>query len=250
MKKFLTVVILLNLMMAFGLAGFLLATGRLDKQKMGTILDLLRHRGSPEGLRTQVAGILEPGPATAPATQHEEPTTRSLAAASTTAAASASDRIAYAQQAIEQERLRLEREAQDLLQRQKLLETQRQEFDARQTQFDDLKKAYEAEVAATKTRLQKESFTRTLSLYGELKPRQVKEIFQGLEPQTVVDYLQAMDSEQATRIIAEFKTPAERKFIGQILERMRTPGMGPANNSTGGASAGTTMPAPAGQARN
>jgi len=42
-----------------------------------------------------------------------------------------------------------------------------------------------------------------------------------LNEDTVQQYLQAMDTRTATKIIKEFKTPAETAFIERVLERIR-----------------------------
>jgi hypothetical protein len=51
--------------------------------------------------------------------------------------------------------------------------------------------------------------------------RQVKTVFMGLDDQTVMNYLQAMPSRTAGKIIREFKSPEETSRIQRILERMR-----------------------------
>ena len=83
MKKilnFFTFMLILNLAGGLGLVGFLLATGRLDKQKSLAIVDLLKYQGTPDNLRDQVNEVLypttQPATATAPATQlrlHRKP---------------------------------------------------------------------------------------------------------------------------------------------------------------------------------
>ena len=51
--------------------------------------------------------------------------------------------------------------------------------------------------------------------------KQVKSIFMTLSEQTVQQYLQAMDTRTAGKIIKEFKTPDETAFIERVLERIR-----------------------------
>ena len=113
MKKipaFLMTFLILNVLMAGGLLGYVAATGRLDGPKVKTILDLVKHQGTPVELREQVAEILVATTRPA-ATQPEVVEVKSLEGAAASVAASASERIAYAQQAVEQEKLRLDREA-------------------------------------------------------------------------------------------------------------------------------------------
>jgi flagellar motility protein MotE (MotC chaperone) len=186
-------------------------------------------------------------PTTAPATAPAD-----LAAASATQAApaefaSASDRIAYAQHAIEQERLRLDRDAQDLQNRQKLLESQSKEVDARLAEVAAQRKKFEAEVAAHSAQTHDASFDRMLELYGELKPQQVKDFFMAMDPNLVASYLRAMDTDQSSRIIAQFQTEDEKTFILGVLSKLRTSGT---TSALADSATQPNSPARAGQARN
>ena len=62
----------------------------------------------------------------------------------------------------------------------------------------------------TTARQKDENFQRTVALYNDLKPKQVKELLMPLDTGLVADYFRAFDSERSTKIIAEFKTPEER----------------------------------------
>ena len=136
-------------------------------------------------------------------------------------------------------------------QRQKLLETQRQELDIKLAEIDAKRKSYDTEVAAAVPRVKKERFAKTLAMYSELKPKQEKEIFLGLEQQTVSDYITEMEADQATTVIGEFLSADERAFFAKILERIRVDGTGPANGSVGAGAPGAAMSAlSANQARN
>jgi hypothetical protein len=64
-------------------------------------------------------------------------------------------------------------------------------------------------------------FQDTLQRYEAMMPRQVKTIFMGLDDQTVMNFLQAMQPRTAARIIKEFKLPAEVTRIRKVLEMMR-----------------------------
>jgi len=229
-------IVLLNVLMAAGLVAFVVATGRLDGAKAQVIVDLVRKPGTPKDLRTQVAALLVAAPATAPATQAG---TRPGGPVPFTALASASDRVEYARQAMEQERLRLEREAQDLQHRQNLLDTQRREVEAALAKIDAEKKKFQAQVQAAEAKAKEENFTRTLALYRDLKSKQVKDLFMGMNEDLVADYFKALEAEQTTKIIGEFKTADERAFVGRVLERIRSGGTSPASGPGVGAA---TMP--------
>ncbi len=54
-----------------------------------------------------------------------------------------------------------------------------------------------------------------------MKPKQVKDVFAGLPEDVVVRYLRAMQPRQATKILSEFKTPAELERVKVLMERVR-----------------------------
>lgn len=64
-------------------------------------------------------------------------------------------------------------------------------------------------------------FQDSLALYEALPPKQVKDIFMTLDDSTVVRFLVAMDPLQASKILREFKAPAELTRVAALLERMR-----------------------------
>jgi len=117
--------------------------------------------------------------------------------------------------------------------RQNLLETQRTEIDARIAQVEKDKKDFQDRIRQTESDMRDENFVKTLNLYNELKPKQVKEIFVTLSPQTVEKYLRAMERERAARVIAEFKSTEDRQFIAGILERIRNSGISSATTQPG-----------------
>jgi len=236
MKKlfsFIMMIFLLNLLAAAGIVGYLLATGRLDKPKALVISDLLRHPGTPADLRTHVAEILVPHATTAPATG---PASRPATALGDTPA-TAEERIDFARQAMEQERLRLDAEKQNLRHEHELLERLQAKIDADRKKVEDDRKAFEQSVVQSATKGNQEAFARTLALYDELKPKQLKDLFMPpASPEEVAKYLAAMEPERAAKIISEFKTDPEKQQIGLVLKRLRETG-------TDSASAPPTTPA-------
>ena len=151
MKKFASffaLIAFLNLLILLGVIGFLVGTNRLDSAKAHTIADLLRHPGAPASLRDQVNDLLDKtAPATAPAAA-TGPTTQAGDMA-TGLGASAEDRLAFAHQAMEQERLRLQTQAQDLQHRQELLAREQSAFAVKLDSLEKDKKAFDQRVAAT-----------------------------------------------------------------------------------------------------
>jgi flagellar motility protein MotE (MotC chaperone) len=121
-------------------------------------------------------------------------------------------------------------------------DAQMMQLDQRQRELLDLKKQIDlanAKLAADRTALEKrekdladreqeaqklqddQGFQTSLSLYSAMPSRQVKNIFMTLNETTVQQYLQAMDTRTAGKIIKEFKTSDETAFIQRVLERIR-----------------------------
>lgn len=225
MGSFLMMLVVMNLLALGGLGGYLVATGRLDQPKAGAIVDLLRHKGTPEKIREQLYEIMEPAAATtsAPATQGSG--TAAVAEGSSgpgsVLGASASDRLEISRQVMEQERIKLEGEAQELRNRQKLLLDLQRDVNDRLAKMEKEKESYQKLVAADEGKGKEASFQKALALYDELKPKQIKEIFLGMPVDQVAGYVQAMEASRAGKIIAEFKSPTEQTFISGVLDRIR-----------------------------
>ena len=121
-------------------------------------------------------------------------------------------------------------------------DAQMMQLDQRQRELVDLKKQVDlasSKLAADRTALDKrekdlaereqeaqklqddQGFQTSLSLYSAMQARQVKNIFMTLPETTVQEYLQAMDTRTAGKIIKEFKTSDETAFIQRVLERIR-----------------------------
>ena len=76
MKKamaFISMFCILNFLVLAGLLGFLVQSGRLDKSKVQTISDMLKHSGTPKDLRENVDEFWKPVSATQPATASTRP---------------------------------------------------------------------------------------------------------------------------------------------------------------------------------
>lgn len=236
MKKLTSLFVLicvLNLFALIGLAGYLVGTGRLDKPKAAAIADMLRHKGTPEKFRETLYDILEPTPATTSAPASQPAIASDVSLPDPSFSTSAEKRIDAGHQAMEQERIRLENQAQELRHRQELLVQMQADVQVKLQKIDEDKKAFEAQVAQASAAGKDDSFQKTLALYDELKSKQVKDIFIGMTPDLVANYLQAMEPSRAGKIIGEFKSPSESAFIATVLDRIRASGTTSAIGSAG-----------------
>jgi flagellar motility protein MotE (MotC chaperone) len=222
-KRLLTAVmavLALNFLCAVGAAGWLFQSGRLDRQKLASMRQIVF------------------GPAT-------EPATRPAAAATTAPSGRLAEMLAQVSgkpmgQQVEMvqheldarsaELDRRERELQDL---QRQIETaradvfkQRQAVESRQTALDQREK--QAAALASDA-----GFQTDLQLYETMPPARAKAMFAGLDDPTVAQFLSAMEPRTATKIINEFKSPEELSRIQKIMERMRQPIASPQQTTAG-----------------
>lgn len=209
-------VLALNFLAVSGGVGYLVATKKLDKDKVHAIRE-----------------IIVGAPTTAPSTQPvaEVPTTQESAEDAPMLRLDALLAKAARKPAAEQlDMLRAELDAQaaTVERRMREVEDQRSQVAAAR---EDLQKEREKVVVsqqqldraqAEQTKLATDAgFQKTLDLYAILPTKQVKAIFLSLDDDTLVRYLQAMDAGRAGSILKEFKTPAETSRAQSLLEKMR-----------------------------
>jgi len=225
MKKIgslISVICIINILMLTGLVGYLWGTGRLNKPKAQAIADMLRQPGAPEGLREKLYNIMAPG--TNPATQTRPAASGASALPEGLAGAepaTAQERIDYVQKVLEAERLRLENEAQNLRQEQKKLASSLLQLEMDRGSLNDRIKAYEQTLASATTQSDTAGFQKSMALFDELKPKQVKDLLMVMPADQVARYVAAMEPDRAAKIIAEFKTAEEKTLLNQVLDKVR-----------------------------
>ena len=209
-------VLALNFLAVSGGVGYLVATKKLDKDKVHAIRE-----------------IIVGAPTTAPSTQPvaEVPTTQQSAEDAPMLRLDALLAKAGRKPAAEQldmVRSELDAQAATVERRMREVEDQRSQVAAAR---EDLQKQQEKVAAAQQlldhaqaeqTKLATDAgFQKTLDLYATLPTKQVKALFLSLDDDTLVRYLQAMDAGRAGSILKEFKTPAETSRAQSLLEKMR-----------------------------
>jgi hypothetical protein len=215
MKKLLTLIawtLAVNFLAAAGGVYFLFNSGKLDREKVQTIKDLVF------------------APATQPTTQPAEvrdPTTRpTLALEALLAQVSgrtAAEQVEFihrtfdAQSALLDSRFAaLEGQRNTINQAQDKLTRDREALAAAQAKL-------QASQDEQKKLLTDQGFQDTLNLYNTMQAKQVKTVFMSLTDDTMIKYLRAMEPRVATKIVKEFKTPAELARIAKVMEQMRQP---------------------------
>jgi len=215
MKKFFSVIawtLALNFLAAVGGIVWLYKSGKLDREKVHQIKELV-FAPATQPVEEQP----EPrDPTTQPTLKLEE----MLAKVS---GRSASEQVEFMQKTFEAERMILDRRLEDLRnQRRTLEEAKRQADKEREKLVADQKKLAAAQQEQAKL-VSDKGFQDTLGLYTTMPPRQVKTIFMTMSDETMVQYLRAMEPRTASKIMKEFKTADEEARIAKVMEKMREP---------------------------
>lgn len=200
----LSLMALVSLFSMAGFVGFLVATGRLDAERMEQIASVLRGEYSPQA-----------APASQPATQPAEP-------------ARLASRAEIERLALQKEFLRLaqERAQHEMEQRQALderiqLDVMRQleEIQARRQQAEEAPSARPAGQAAQPAATG-EGFEMELALFESLDPRKARDLLMQRKDPDIVRILMRLDSLRVKKIVDACKTESELAWIGRILNQI------------------------------
>jgi len=205
-------ILALNFLAALGGVVYLNRTGHLDKTTALAIKALLYPPPAPPA----------PPPA-APPDPTTQPTLLLDDLLRKASGRSALEQVNFIQETFDSRMAELDR-------RQVEINDQQNQVDLAKTQLATDRTALEKEKKAVADREQQDAklltdqgFQDTLQLYNSMRPTQVKQIFWTLDDKIVAEYLQAMDPGTASKIIKEFRTPAEITRIQGILELVRQP---------------------------
>jgi hypothetical protein len=210
-------VLSLNFLAVAGGVGYLIGTGKLDKEKGKEIAKIL---------------FPEPVPTTQPTTQPsdsdpDDPLLSIDELLVKTTGMSAAQQNEFLRSTFESMSAQLDR------QRREVMDLRRQ-VDFAQVQLAKDRATLDQRHQELNTRDQQQTaaatdkgFQESLAVYDAMKAKQVKDIFVSLEEETVVRYLQAMDPRRVSSILKEFKTPEELSKAQSLLEQMRKNGVTP-----------------------
>jgi hypothetical protein len=212
MKKLLTVLMLtlaMNFLAAVGGVAYLFQSGKLDKAKVAQIKDIVTGKGA----------ATQPSATTQPSSSGSRLNLTNLMANQT--GHSAVEQIEFLSRTFDARMLELDQRQRQITDLQRQVDLANQKLAADRAALDKREKDL-ADQQQQAQRLQSDQgFQTSLALYDSLPPKQVKTMFMALSEQTVQQYLQAMDTRTAGKIIKEFKSPDETSFIQRVLERIR-----------------------------
>jgi hypothetical protein len=204
----LALVLAMNFLAVAGFAGWLVKGGRLNKDKALAIREILFPSTQP----------------TAPATQPAEEEKGGLKLdelLAQTAGKPPEEQLGYIRQAFDAQMTQLERAQKELnaLRSQALMA--QQSARAEREALEKAIKEFQEKQALTEKLAADKGFQDSLAMYTTLPAKQVKTLFMGLDVETAVQYLQAMEPRTAARITKEFKSSDETDRLKQIMAKMR-----------------------------
>ena len=214
MKRLFQVMVMLlavNFLAMAGGVGWLYSGGRLDKQRLLAIKDVLfPPPPKPAGPATQPATQ----PVVAPLLKLEELLARS-------AGRPAAEQLDYIRRSFDAQMAQLERAHRELLQLQRQVELAQAQIVKDRSSLKTEQQALATQKQDAAKLATDQGFQDSLALYQTLPAKQVKSIFMSIDDDTVLRYLTAMEPRTSAKITKEFKSAQELERLKTILEKMR-----------------------------
>jgi hypothetical protein len=216
MKKLLSVIawtLALNFLAAIGGVAWLYSSHKLDRDKIHQIKDLV------------FAPATQPA-ATQPTTDGgrdatTQPTLRLEEMMAKVSGRSASEQVEFMQTTFNAHMALLDRRFQDLQNQRKTLDQVKGQIDKEREKLTADQKALAAAKDEQTKLLADKGFEDTLNLYNTMPAKQVKSVFMTMSDETMIQYLRVMEPRTASKIMKEFRTPAETERISKVMEKMR-----------------------------
>jgi flagellar motility protein MotE (MotC chaperone) len=223
-KKLWNVLVLtlaMNFLLLAGAVGYLYKTGRLDRERVHAIREMLfPPPPAADPASTQ--------PATRPTTQ---PVLKLEELLAQHAGLPAAEQVQLLQRTFDSRMAQLDRRQRQVEDLHTLVRNAEATLMAERVEFDKQRQALEGREREQAKLAGDKGFQDALKLYGTMKPKQVKDVFASLADDVVVRYLRAMEPRQAAKIIKEFKTPAEVRRVQALMEQVRAAESGSASAS-------------------
>lgn len=216
MKKFgqlLVLMLAMNFLAVAAAVGWLYQSGHLDKQRVGKIKEVVFPPAT------------QPVAATQPTTGTVDPTRAELdALLARHANLPAGQQAEFIRQAFDSQVAELDRRTRELQDLQSQVDLANTKLVADRAALEADRKKLTDDQEQAKKLATDQGFQDSLNLYNSMPAKQVKSIFMTLNDDAMSQYLRAMDSTTAGKIIKEFKTPDELERVQRILEMMRKGG--------------------------
>ena len=215
MKKLLSVfawTLALNFCAVIAGVAWLYSAHKLDRDKIHQIKDLVF---APTTQPAATQPTIDERQATT------QPTLRLEEMMAKVSGRSASEQVEFMQTTFNAHMALLDRRFQDLQNQRKTLDQVKSQIDKEREKLTADQKALAAAKEEQAKLLADKGFEDTLNLYNTMPAKQVKSVFMTMTDETMIQYLRVMEPRTASKIMKEFKTPAETERIGKVMEKMR-----------------------------
>lgn len=179
-----------------GFVGVLFASGRINREKLARIVDIVRETENEE----VVAEV---------SLKTDEQVWRA-----------SSDRIEAEKVAEEIDERRIDRLVRDLEAKYEMLEEVKQKIVADEKQLAVREAKFSQMMKDERERLQNEGFLEAMQIYSNMPPESVKNLFMTMEDRPVMEYLVLMDDRARKKIIKKFQMPEELEKIKRVINAL------------------------------
>lgn len=216
------IILLINHLGFAALVGWLMGTGRLDRQRLQSVRATFEKTIVQEQQENLQAKLLDEQ-------QRKQQQEKQHLSQVATGPMSIVRRISLEQQAEQLLLEKTERAVQDLASIRNRLDQEWRDLAKRTEELKQREQAFEQRLSQRAESLKDQDFQQAVKMYEQLKPKNVKSMFQELirsnQQSQVVEYLAAMQLRKAAAVLKEFKTPTEVVQATALVEGLRQRGI-------------------------
>ena len=221
MRTFFTatiLVLIINVLALGALAGWLGASGRLNKDRLRDAVAVFNHTIEEEA---RLAAEAEQAERDAQALAERALRMEQVAGGPVTP----ESRMASIQVVDDKRRALLERQKGEAEALKRQLDAQQRLIEQKIAELDTKQQAFDQAIASKIEAMQQEDFKEAIAMLEGIPPKQAKQVIQrwlndGDQTQ-VVDYLSAMEERKAAKVLKEFKQPNEVAQAATLIDQLR-----------------------------
>ncbi len=211
-------VLVINTLALGALAGWLGATGRLNKDRVRDAVAVFNHTIDEQA---KLAEEAEQAELEAQEMVERDLRMQQVAGGPLTPEA----RLQSIQVVDEKQRALLERQKVEAEALRRQLNSQQRLIEQKIAELDTKQQAFETAIATKIEAMQDQDFKEAIAMLEGIPPKQAKQVIQqwltGGAQEQVVDYLSAMEERKAAKVLKEFKLPNEVAQAATLIEKLR-----------------------------
>ena len=206
------IVLALNFLAVGGSLGYLFGTGKLNKDKAHAIAKIVFPDPPPPATQ----------PTTKPAADTGDPLFQLDELLEKQAGKAPAEQVAVVREAYESLAVQLDRQRREMVDMKRQVDLAQSQVMADRASIEKREKVLADRLVAQKKLDDDVGFKKSMALYDEMKPADLKGVLVTMDDATVVRYLQAMDPSRVSRIVKELTSPEELSRRDKWLDRMRS----------------------------